>query len=102
RYLLIGNVSAADAGYDATHGNAQVTQMLQDRPTMSHYLAKDGSIKQITPQDPIWQAAAHAYGTIINGSPINWDKSNLQGGLSIAAQHVIPRNGDPGLIRIGI
>ncbi len=68
---------------------------------MSHYLAADGSTKQVTPQDSIWQAAARGYGTIVNGSLVNWDKCDLQGGPTIASQHVIPRNGNPGIIRIG-
>ncbi|CAN5485293.1 hypothetical protein BH09VER1_BH09VER1_50010 [soil metagenome] len=69
---------------------------------MARYLASDGSIKEVTPQDSIWQVVARAYGTMVNGAPINWDKSELEGGPGVAAQHIIPRDGRPGLIRIGV
>jgi len=99
-FLGISGFAADPVPVDMDYGNAQVAKMLADRPTMAQFTVASGSIHQLTPDDAIWQWAARAYGTKIDGLPVEWNKASPAVNITSLSNFTGPWQGKDGCIRV--
>ncbi len=82
------------------HAKKQVKQMLRDRPKMAYFLTKDNKKVVIDENAMPYKYALQFYSKRVNTEFIFWSSEDPKKPAGYRADHIIPRHGKPGKIRL--